>query len=81
MARLDRLGAVKEIAQVGATLGREFNYDLLYAVSSSERGNTARRAPTDSGSRAGLSEWHPTPSSLSLQTCAHPGHGLSIVAE
>jgi class 3 adenylate cyclase/predicted ATPase len=33
MARLDRLGAVKEIAQVGAMLGREFSYDLLHAVS------------------------------------------------
>jgi len=34
MARLDRLGPAKEIAQLGATLGREFNYELLHAVSS-----------------------------------------------
>jgi class 3 adenylate cyclase/tetratricopeptide (TPR) repeat protein len=33
MARLDRLGPTKEIAQVGATLGREFSYELLHAVS------------------------------------------------
>jgi predicted ATPase/energy-coupling factor transporter ATP-binding protein EcfA2 len=33
MARLDRLGTAKEIAQLGATLGREFSYDLLHAVS------------------------------------------------
>jgi predicted ATPase len=33
MARLDRLGAAKEIAQIGATIGREFNYDVLHAVS------------------------------------------------
>ncbi len=33
MARLDRLSTVKEIAQVAATLGREFSYDLLHAVS------------------------------------------------
>jgi predicted ATPase len=33
MARLDRLGPVREIAQVGATLGREFSYELLHAVS------------------------------------------------
>jgi class 3 adenylate cyclase/tetratricopeptide (TPR) repeat protein len=33
MARLDRLGpAVKEVAQVGAALGREFSYELLTAV-------------------------------------------------
>jgi len=33
MARLDRLAAVKEVAQLGATIGREFSYDLLMAVS------------------------------------------------
>src|SRR5216683_7616818 len=33
MARLDRLATVKAMAQLGATLGREFAYDLLQAVS------------------------------------------------
>jgi TOMM system kinase/cyclase fusion protein len=33
MARLDRLATVKAIAQLGATLGREFAYELLQAVS------------------------------------------------
>jgi class 3 adenylate cyclase/predicted ATPase len=33
MARLDRLAAVKGLAQLGATLGREFAYELLQAVS------------------------------------------------
>jgi predicted ATPase len=33
MARLDRLGASKEVAQIGAAIGREFSYDLLAAVS------------------------------------------------
>ena len=28
-ARLDRLGPAKEIAQIGATIGREFSYELL----------------------------------------------------
>ena len=32
MARLDRLATTREIAQVGATLGREFSYELLQAV-------------------------------------------------
>jgi predicted ATPase len=32
MARLDRLATVKEVAQLGATLGREFSYELLQAV-------------------------------------------------
>ena len=33
MARLDRLAMVKGLAQLGATLGREFSYELLRAVS------------------------------------------------
>jgi len=32
MARLDRLGPAKEVAQAGATLGREFSHALLAAV-------------------------------------------------
>jgi class 3 adenylate cyclase len=32
MARLDRLGAAKEVAQIGAALGREFSHALLTAV-------------------------------------------------
>src|SRR5215469_5447442 len=32
-ARLDRLGPVKEVAQFGAVLGREFSYEVLHAVS------------------------------------------------
>jgi predicted ATPase len=34
MARLDRLATVKSLAQLGATLGREFAYALMHAVSS-----------------------------------------------
>jgi class 3 adenylate cyclase/predicted ATPase len=32
MARLDRLGAAKEVAQIGAVIGREFSHCLLAAV-------------------------------------------------
>jgi len=32
MARLDRLATAKGIAQLGATLGRQFSYDLLQAI-------------------------------------------------
>jgi class 3 adenylate cyclase/tetratricopeptide (TPR) repeat protein len=32
MARLDRLGPAKEVAQVGAVIGGEFSYELLHAV-------------------------------------------------
>jgi predicted ATPase len=32
MARLDRLGPAKEVAQIGASIGREFSHALLTAV-------------------------------------------------
>ena len=32
MARLDRLGPAKEVAQIGAAMGREFSHALLTAV-------------------------------------------------
>jgi len=34
MARLDQLAPFREVAQLGATLGREFSYELIRAVSS-----------------------------------------------
>jgi class 3 adenylate cyclase/DNA polymerase III delta prime subunit len=34
MARLDRLGSVKEVAQTGACIGREFAHELLALISS-----------------------------------------------
>ena len=33
MARLDRLASVRQVAQIGAAIGREFSYALLHAVS------------------------------------------------
>jgi predicted ATPase len=32
MARLDRLGSAREVAQIGAVIGRDFSYPLLRAV-------------------------------------------------
>ncbi len=51
MARLDAVGAAKEVAQAGSAIGREFTYELLTAVSQLKpaqlRGNLA--ALTDAG--------------------------------
>jgi predicted ATPase/class 3 adenylate cyclase len=33
MARLDRLGSAKDVAQIGSVIGREFSYELLHAAS------------------------------------------------
>jgi predicted ATPase/class 3 adenylate cyclase len=37
MARLDRLGPLREVAQIGAVAGREFHYELLQAVAGMPR--------------------------------------------
>jgi|GEM_PF-1940346 len=42
MARLDRLGAAKRVAQVGAVIGREFSPELLEAVTPHDRGTVQR---------------------------------------
>jgi tetratricopeptide (TPR) repeat protein len=38
MARLDRLGAAKEVAQIASVMGRDFTYELLRSVSSMPEG-------------------------------------------
>jgi predicted ATPase len=42
MARLDRLGPAKQVAQVGAVIGREFSPALLEAVMPHEGGTLQR---------------------------------------
>jgi predicted ATPase len=51
MTRLDRLGTAKEIAQIGAVIGREFSYELLVAVATKARTDLehALEQLTDSG--------------------------------
>jgi len=52
MARLDRLGSAKEVAQIGAVIGREFSHDLLAAVARKEEGTL--QVALDGLTRAGL---------------------------
>jgi tetratricopeptide (TPR) repeat protein len=52
MARLDRLGLAKEMAQIGAVIGREFSHALLAAVALKDE--EALRSGLDALTRAGL---------------------------
>jgi class 3 adenylate cyclase/tetratricopeptide (TPR) repeat protein len=52
MARLDRLGAAKDTAQIGAAIGREFSYALLAAVTGETEAELA--GPLDRLVHAGL---------------------------
>src|SRR4029078_12505400 len=51
MARLDRFMPVKEIAQIGAAIGREFSYELIEAVAPRTKGDldSALQQLPDSG--------------------------------
>jgi predicted ATPase/class 3 adenylate cyclase len=51
MARLDRMGPFKRTAQIGATVGREFSYELLRAIAdtSTEQLNAALSHLEDAG--------------------------------
>jgi class 3 adenylate cyclase/predicted ATPase len=52
MARLDRLGPAKEVAQIGSALGREFSHTLLEAVA--EKPEAGIRSALDRLIEAGL---------------------------
>jgi class 3 adenylate cyclase len=52
MARLDRLGPAKEVAQIGAALGREFSHELLATVAHKPEAELG--SSLDSLVRAGL---------------------------
>jgi class 3 adenylate cyclase/tetratricopeptide (TPR) repeat protein len=52
MARLDRIGPAKEVAQIGAAIGREFSHELLSAVAHKPEAELG--SSLDSLVRAGL---------------------------
>jgi predicted ATPase len=72
MARLDRLGVAKSVAQLGATIGRQFAYEVLQAVSS----------PDEEAGRGGaaLPARHTTTGHLYVQARPDSGRGVSVVA-
>ena len=42
MARLDRLGPAKDVAQIGAAIGREFSYELIGAIAGKRKEDLER---------------------------------------
>jgi predicted ATPase len=76
MARLDRLGSAKDVAQIGAAIGREFSARTI--------GGGSKQAGSRIGVRTGPSycRWSAFPagpsaaSELSLQARTRAGHGL-----
>ena len=76
MARLDRLGPAKEVAQIGAAIGREFSHAILSAVCQQAGSGTA------SGPRPSDCRWLVVPArcasacQLSVQARTGAGRGL-----
>ncbi len=81
MARLDRLAPVKEVAQTAAAIGREFDHQLLAAVSSSSEKRVERRPRPAGRGRAGLSPRRSTGCDLHLQARPGPGGRLQQPAQ
>ena len=65
MARLDRLASLKDVAQIGAAIGREFSYELLAAVAG--RSKADLQLALDQLVAAGLIFRRGTPPRVSLQ--------------
>ena len=80
MARLDRLATVKGVAQLGATLGREFSYELLQAVSPLDEA-TLQRELEQLVEAELLYQRGCRRRRLSLQACPDSGRRLSVAAK
>ena len=76
MARLDRLGPAKEVAQIGAAIGREFSHALLAAVvRKPEAGTRLGTRPSDPG-RFAVPQGRAAARDLFVQACPGAGRGL-----
>ena len=78
MARLDRLGAMKGLTQLGATLGREFSCPAPGRLSVG-RGHRAPGAAPVGGSRVPLPARAAAAGDVRLQACPDSGRGVSVV--
>ena len=76
MARLDRLGPAKEVAQIGAAIGREFSHALLAAVVRKPEGELGSALDRLVPGRLAVPAGRPPPCDLSVQTCAGAGCGV-----
>ncbi len=81
MARLDRFAPVKEIAQIGAAIGREFSYELIAAVAPRHQDRARQRARPADRIGAGVPARHPARSALHLQARPGAGRGLRFAAQ
>jgi predicted ATPase len=80
-ARLDRLGAARETAQIGAVLGRGFSYALLQSVAGLDEAELQFGAGAARPSRHSVRRGRWTASELPLQARSDPGCGIRQPAQ
>src|SRR5262249_12254914 len=81
MARRDRLGtAAKEIAQIGAVIGREFSYEAPRFRCQSKRRRGAGGARSSQRGRSGIPSWPSGEGEPAIQACARQGRSLQQLA-
>ena len=80
MARLDRLASVKEVAQMGAVIGREFSFELFRSVFPITAREAARQPAGAGGSRPDGGTGTTAEGDLQLPPRAGAGCGLQLAA-
>src|SRR5262245_8485255 len=81
MAMLDRLAAAKLVAQLGATIGRTFSYDLVQAVAPLDEATLqAALAQLVEAELVGSPAWHTPAGHVHIQARPHPGRGVPVAA-
>ena len=81
MARLDRLAPVKEVAQIGAVIGREFTPRAACRGLTAVRSRSGLRPRAAGPLRAGLPPRRAARSGLYLQAHAGPGRGIPVAPQ
>ena len=76
MARLDRLGPAKEVAQIGAAIGREFSHALLSAVVSKPETGVSVIARSSYSRRFAVQAGRTAARDLSVQARTRSGRSL-----
>ena len=81
MARLDRLGPAREVAQIGSVIGRDFSYSLLRALADMEEAPLQSALERLAEADILLVQGLPPDAGISLQARAHSGCGLREFAQ
>ena len=81
MARLDQLHTAKEVAQVGAVLGREFAYEMLQALATQDEATLQAGLAQLVGAELLYQRGRPPRATYTLQACLDPGRGVCLVAQ